>query len=327
MRHINPILIAMTLISVLSGCGGGTLSGDGASEKKREKKSAEDGDQMASDPQVVTGAYLACEVSPADKSSAGDAVGCSVMSNNRKVSAGGTSKIEFLAEYKAAQKKPDQLNTSKGYQALFISPAAQTPETKYMARIFNGSTMVSELTCLGNQLPCVAPVAPVGNLTSLSLTTQGYWAADGSFNNAASTQAFKPACPNNPDLYCDGSGNMYSTSPSSRIDRDTKDNCISTSQSILGGLIKVGTLGMFDPMKMFDNVPQAQAKTVLNKGEACVMHKVAKSGQPAKFLNAGSGCYVALLNKGGQAINLIFRKSDIKNPHQLEQQLAQFHCK
>jgi hypothetical protein len=321
------VLTGLSLAVILTtGCGGIALTGGGnQASSKRDGSTSASGDETASDPQVVTGAYLACEISKKDTLSAGNtAVGCNLMSNSRRVAAQLPIKISYKSVYENTSKAPDKSATASGYQALFSTPAVQLPKTQYVAEVFNGGTKIKELQCSGSQLPCTAAL----NVTSLlQLTASGVWSADRDFGDAASKAAFQPQCPNNPDLYCNGDGSLQSKAPSAIADRESREHCMSDSQKIVGSIIKGVTMGMYDPMKAFGSVAKPVNGFELKKGEACVMSKIPRVGKPAALANVGSGCYVILLNKGGQAINVIIPKSRVDDGEALNQILAGFQCK
>ena len=313
-------------VILTTGCGGIALTGGGnQASSKRDGSASASGDETASDPQVVTGAYLACEISRKDNLATGNtAVGCNLMSNSRRVAAQLPMKISYKSVYENTIKAPEKPGTSSAYQALFATPAAQLPKTQYVAEIFNGETKIKELQCSGAQLPCTAAL----NVTSLlQLSASGVWTADRDFGDAASKASFDSKCPNNPDLYCHGDGSLHTKAPSELADRESHENCITGSQRIVGSIIKGVTMGFYDPMKAFGSVPKPVNGFELKKDEACVMRKIPRVGKPAALANVGSGCYVILLNKGGQAHNIIIPKSRVDDGEALNQILAGFQCK
>jgi hypothetical protein len=320
-QHCSVSLFLLGTL-VLQACGGTSLSGGMAPQSKKKQEPANaDGDQTVSDPQVVTGAYLACEVSSKESSGDKTAVGCSIMANNRKIIAAAPSRVDFFSVYQDANKKPDKERTATGYQSLFMTPHFALPQTQFAAQIFKDSSMVHEVRCDGSKLPCKIPLAPQDLLL---IKADGRWSADTTFSTA-SKQAFRPQCPNNPDLYCSKDGVLYSDAPSRRADQDTTSNCLEDWQSGLGSIIQ-GTMG-FDPKLLFDRKAESITAYELKSGESCVVPKRIRTGTPLILLNEGQGCYMFMVNKNGQAHNVIIKKSKLADPKTLSQQLAAFECK
>ena len=289
---------------------------DGADTKKEKKTATED--QNATDPQVVTGAYLACELSSSDKTSTLDAIGCNVMSNNQKVTASSQLNVKFYSEYQSKQSQPTQANSKSGYQALFMNPTAQTKSTRYISQMFSGLRMVKELTCDGNKLPCVAPLNEE-QLMSLALPQDGQLVltSDG-------VKAFKSSsCVLNADHYCNAYGDVFDAhAVTDKMDESAKKSCMSSFQSEFIDWIKEG-LGV-DITKVFESrIRAGSSSSALNRGGACVVRKQSTllvGGQ------SSSGCYVSLIRTGSSEKVVIQKKSKVSDPSALEKKLAQFEC-
>ncbi|MEI6398738.1 MAG: hypothetical protein WCO71_08205, partial [Pseudomonadota bacterium] len=281
--------LASLIASLLVSCGGSSLSGGG--DTKKEKKTTH-GDQNASDPQVVTGAYLACESAPSDKTSGQDAVGCNVMSNNQKVPVSTSLSMKFFSDFKGKHSDSSQSNSKSGYQALFINSAVQTQTTRYVGQMYSGGTMLKEVSCDGSKLPCVAPLnaqelmpLTVPKDGQLSLTSQG-------------RDAFKKAgCTLSPDYYCASDGSIFDgQAVTDHMDSAAKKSCMSDIQSIFSAFTSMVTGGTVDLAKVFGSrIKAGVSSTQLSKSGACVVKK------QSSLLVSGttSGCYVALVQNGG----------------------------
>lgn len=267
--------LASLIASLLVSCGGSSLSGGG--DTKKEKKTTH-GDQNASDPQVVTGAYLACESSPSDKTSAQDAIGCNVMSNNQKVPASSSLSMKFYSEYQSKQSQPTQANSKSGYQALFLNSTAQTQSTRFVGQVYSGGTMLKEISCDGSKLPCVAPIiAAAANLNELKV--------DGQFNLSPEgfTTLKKDTCVLNPANYCHKNGAIWTDKVSKNMSPNEKDQCLSAleqmpfTKTVFDNILTLPGQG-FDP----------------TKSNYCAVKK------QGAFLakDPTSGCYATLIREG-----------------------------
>ncbi len=323
MKHLSPKGLVIIATISLQACGGGLMSSGNIpqSNKKKQEPTKVDGDQTASDPQVVTGAYLACEVSTIESKDDKAAVGCSIMANNRRIAAINPSRIDFIAEHQGRKRQPDKESTASGYQALFMASTKDIPQTQFAAQIFKNSSLVKEVLCDGSRLPCQVPLS---SQDLLEIKADGLWSADSKITEA-SKQALRPECPNNPNMYCDANGNLFTVAPSSKADQDTQENCMNLLQQTANIFVQ-STLG-FDPRKLFDSRPVPVTMHRLKLGESCIVRKRIRTGTPLTLLNQGEGCYMFMVNKGGQAQNVIIKKSNVPDPKTLMEQLAPFECK
>ena len=98
---LKGILCVTAIATMLSACGGGLFfTGKANTNSRSDKKNTDQGsgdNEKASEPEVVTGSYLTCEMSTSDKKTnpSDEVVGCSVLYKDHPVVAANGSTIEL----------------------------------------------------------------------------------------------------------------------------------------------------------------------------------------------------------------------------------------
>lgn len=318
MRRPSMMIATIVAAGTLVSCGGASTLNGGAesAQRKKEKKSAGVDDQNASDPQVVTGAYLSCEISPADTMDApasDRAVGCNVVASTGKpIKIGPSQSLDFSAKT-PANITPKATNTPTGYQAVFHVLKPQLPATVYSAKLMQGSQLIKQFEGKVND-----------PLASLKLTENpaGRWeplSGNVSFvNNLVADYAFDEKCPASPDSYCDADGNLSTKSPATTasVSACLKTPGVSTWLSALAGLFKDGPKPTPAPIQM-----GAAA-------DICTYPKMSPSGSGSFFFNQGSKCSITVISEGGKPRTLVYQNSKLPFPAAvMEKRMQAMDCK
>lgn len=310
MNHRLSILLGTIIsISLVANCGGGgaLTSNDPTTKKKKEKLTTDD-DQLASDPAVVTGAYLACEVSPADTADApagSRGVGCSVLTaKGKQMRPGANQSLDFVALTPAAI-QPASKNTPTGYQAVFHLEKTLLPKTDYSAKLMEGSKLIKDFKgTIKNPLAAL----------QLMEKTHGLWtpsAAPAMVTRFATNEN----CPAAPDNYCNNDGTLSKNSPATR---QSIQACLpSDDLAAIIALFARWTPNGADPVT---------SVTIGSQTTKCTHHK--KVGGQNKFFIEGKVCSVAIVSKQGEdAKTIVYKNSDLPFPPTImEKRLAAMDC-
>jgi hypothetical protein len=320
---LSRVLILFAGSAALISCGN-TMFSSAPDNKKETPKQASSDDDKASDPQVVAGSYLTCEITTSDKkkSSTDDAVGCNVIYNDKIVAPDKNMTVVFSstsssqvsptsaspasaspqpttgvgtstsASTATAGSQPDIINLSGKPQALFFSSPAQTSVKTFHARLVSHDQVLNEFVCEGAKLPCVKPLPGLlgGRLT---FATLGLWAPKALADASISKNMLKPDCPVLPDKFCTPGPSLSTANPG---DNATDKACLTTSQSILTTFNKILT-NKSDPLKIATAPPTLQSTGSIDPSRQCVVKKVSSSGATPKTINHGSayGCSVVMV--------------------------------
>lgn len=320
-RHIRSLSSSFIAIAVFTGCGGTLSIGGDSSQRKKEKESASPSDdQMASDPQVVTGSYLACEVSmldTADAPKSDRAVGCNVMTAKGKpIQVASSQSLEFAASTQKTTVSPAATNSATGYQAVFNIAKADLPITEYSAKLLQGSKVIQTYT---------TKVQDPSKSFSLTEKPDGIWKPmGGGFLSPLAASVVIPYatnanCPASPDAYCDGNGNLSGGSPATQA----------AIEACLGRGFLSAITG--DLSSLFSDGPKVSKSSINVAGPGCAVGKNAGGGQK-KYFNQGQSCSVVVLAdlNGGNFSNprtLVYKNSQLPfSPEIMEKRFSVMAC-
>ncbi len=267
LRQSLTLMFALGSFGLLTGCGGTSMSGDSGTSKGKKKDDAVAID--AADPYVVTGAYLTCDHSPTDAKGS-DAVGCSMMDGSgTKMSPTPQNKLAFFSSMAGgAYKKPDQVNSGSGHQAVFLGSKDEISKSRFLATLANRYG-IEEVAC--DTVPCKKPVNSGPKPTYIQLYVDGIWRVDGGFLSGA-TSFFNVVAPRS---YCSQSKTppvLFGTKPPANFMANT----------VMGWILQ-----------MFDINPIESLGQLYAKREEFKKYKLGNG----RYFETGEGCIVVPLKK------------------------------
>jgi hypothetical protein len=317
-------------------CGGSQMTGtDQNLVKKRERQQpagqgSTNEDADAKDPQVVTGAYLTCDRSPKDAVNPEmDAIGCSVYSGDGSLMASGNQNmLKFFKRFQTGSYMgPNLVSTASGFQALFMVPKHDTPNTKFIASYKNQHGF-DELTCDGSQLPCKKSLEYPDHAAYLGLDISGLWQVNDGIVGEA-TKALRFVDSHN---FCDRN---------SRGETILKINQSPAANAVSGS-------GFDSILDYSTNKITAARRIYASRNDVCVIKVkdqiLGSTKQGQGFSSSGNGCHVALMEKrSGSRIPIdgmssqsqrlstkrftIILKATQMSAAELEESLRHFACK
>lgn len=306
-QRITSKLALFTCVVLISNCGGASLSGNNNIIKKKERTTASEDDGDAKDPQVVTGAYLTCEISLSDTADAPAnerAVGCNILkADGKPLNIGTTTQVEFSAKTPGKDIPPKSTNTPTNYQAVFNIAKAMLPSTTYHAKLLSAGKLIKELdTTVKNSS---SPLKVTENVAATWIPAM-----------SMGTDIFlrDPNCPLRADDYCDANGRIKSTNPAT-------PEAINSCAKFLSGFSDLATLfSKFAP-------PDEERKTIELGSSFCTVPK--KIGGEMKYLTKGTGCSVAAITdaNGGHPRTIIYKNASFSNFDIVEKRLRALDCK
>jgi len=138
--RIRPILLIALMSTFQLGCKGSGFSGTGTGRKEKPKD--KNLDTTASEPAVVTGAYLTCEAGVGGDNE-NTAFGCAIRSanNDKIISPAPGYAFDFYAKTSLSPNiEPENSSPSEFYQALFLIPLADPDPITFLVKLRNLST-------------------------------------------------------------------------------------------------------------------------------------------------------------------------------------------
>lgn len=336
---LRGTLCVLTISSLLSGCGISLFSGSGDAKRdtKRDTKSGEGtpDDEKASEPQVVTGTYLTCEIadSAKKKTPSDAAVGCSIMNQDKLYAPASGSTIHFSEETRTAtqsapgtatpaNREADVFNLKSKPQALFFLPPSNLGSKTFHAEIFDkNKALVKSFKCDSDKLPC----KDLGTMGILPLQLNGSW--EPKTSNGAQA-LMKAGCPVVPQELCDASSNLSKESPYTGMKDEEKTLCMKPGEQVLDKI--AGTSHWGEQLAAsFVSPPVSATSESIDPKKYCVQKKVSRSSPTKAALvnrDEKNGCAAVLIksNDAKQVKILIFKISEMRPD--IEDVLAGYAC-